>query len=124
MDNKRKEERKNLMAFTPVYGLHPKTLLGFVEDLTTRGAMLIGERAVETDKQITVMIEVPGALPQSTTPRLVIPARIAWCKPEERPNYYNIGLEFVNLSPEETRMIEAVLRRYEFRRDLPVNKVD
>jgi hypothetical protein len=26
------------MAFTPVYMLHPKTLLGYLEDLTTYGA--------------------------------------------------------------------------------------
>ena len=124
MDNKRKEERKNLMAFTPVYGLNPKTLLGYVEDLTVHGAMIIGEKPVEVNKQVTLLIEVPGALPESTTPRLRIPARVAWCRPEDKPDYYDIGLEFVDPSPEETRMIEAVLKRYEFRRDLPVRNID
>ena len=124
MDDKRKEERKNLMAFTPVYGLHPKTLLGYVEDLTIHGAMLIGEKPVEINKQITVLIEVPGALPESTTPRLMIPARVAWCKQESKPNYYDIGLEFSDLQPTELHMIEAVLKRYEFRRQIPTSKVE
>src|SRR5690242_3128223 len=104
MNDKRKEERKNLMAFTPVYGLQPKTLLGYVEDLTIHGAMLIGEKPVETNKLIMVVIEIPGTLPESTTPRLVIPARVAWCRPEKKPNYYDIGLEFSNLKPEEIQM--------------------
>ena len=44
MSDKRKEERKSLMTFTPVYGLHPKTLLGYAEDLTVHGAMVVGEK--------------------------------------------------------------------------------
>ena len=124
MSDKRKEERKNLMAFTPVYGLQPKTLLGYVEDLTIHGAMLIGEKPVETNKLIMVVIEIPGSLPESTTPRLVIPARVAWCTPEKKPNYYDIGLEFSNLKPEEIQMIETVLKRYEFRRQIPAAKIE
>ena len=124
MSDKRKEERKSLMAFTPVYSLHPKTLLGYIEDLTIHGARVIGEKPVGTDKQITLLIEIPGALPESTAPRLLLPARIAWCKPEDKPNYYDIGLEFSNLKPEEIKMIEAVLRRYEFRRQVPTTDVE
>jgi hypothetical protein len=122
--DKRKEERKNLMAFTPVYGLHPKTLLGYVEDLTVHGAMLIGEKPVEIDLQITVMIEVPGALPEATTPLLKIPARVAWCRQESESIYFDIGLEFYDLQPAEIKMIEAVLKRYEFHREIPASKVE
>ena len=124
MSDQRKEERKSLMAFTPIYSLHPKTLLGYVEDLTIHGARIIGEKPVETDKQITLLIEIPGALPESTVPRLIIPARVAWCRQESTPNYYDIGLEFSNLETEEIKMIEAVLRRYEFRRQVPTTDVE
>jgi len=124
MDDKRRKERKNLMAFTPVYGLHPKTLLGYVEDLTTSGTMVIGEKQLEVGYQTAILIEVPGALPESTAPRLIFPARVAWCKPEGQPNYYNIGFEFLELRAEEIKMIEAVLHRYEFRRQVPVRNID
>ena len=125
MDDKRKEERKNLMAFTPVYGLHPKTLLGYVEDLTTIGAMVIGEKEMEVGHQTVIMIEVPGALPESTSPRLIFPARVAWCKPEEgKPGYYDIGFEFLELRADEIKTIEAVLHRYEFRREVPLKDID
>jgi len=124
MNDKRKEERKNLMAFTPVYGLNPKKLLGYVEDLTVHGAMIIGEIPMETNKQITLLIEIPGNLPESTAPRLIVPARVAWCREESTPYYYDIGLEFSDLKPEEIKMIEAILRRYEFRRQVPVEEVE
>ena len=124
MSDQRKEERRSLKAFTPVYGLRPKILLGYMEDLTLHGTMLIGEKPVETGKQLTILIEIPGALPESTVPRLILPARVAWCRSEDKPNYYDIGLEFSNLQPDEIKMIEAMLRRYEFRRQLPTRKVD
>jgi len=124
MDEKRKEERMNLMAFTPVYGLHPKTLLGYVEDLTTSGAMVLGEKQLEIGYQTVIMIEVPSKLPMSTAPRLIFPARVAWCKPEGKPNYFNIGFEFLELRADEIAMIEAVLHRYEFKREVPIRNIE
>ena len=124
MNDKRKETRKSLMAFTPVYGLHPKTLLGYVEDLTVHGAMVIGEKSLEIGKHITLLIEIPSTVPEATVPRLLIPARVAWCRQENHPVYYDIGLEFSDLKPEEIKMIEAVLRRYEFHRQVPTSKVE
>lgn len=124
MSDQRKQERKSLQAFTPVYGLHPKTLLGYMEDLTIHGAMVIGEKSVEVNKQITLLIEIPGDVPSATVPRLTIPARVAWCRTENRSGYFDIGFEFTDLQPDIIKMIEAVLRRYEFRRQVPATKVD
>lgn len=124
MDNQRKVTRKNLMAFTPVYGLHPRTLLGYVEDLTTGGTMVIGEKAVEVGRQFKLAIEIPGTADEKTVPRITVEARVAWCKPDKQPNYFNIGFEFTDLQPKDEEVIEAVLRRYEFRRELPVSKID
>ena len=124
MANQRKVTRKNLKAFTPVYGLHPRILLGYIEDLTTGGTMVIGEKAVEVGKHFKLAIEIPGSADEKTVPRITVPARVAWCKPDKQPNYFNIGFEFTDLQPEDEEIIEAVLRRYEFRRELPVSKVE
>ena len=124
MGDHRKEERKNLLAFTPVFGLRPKTLLGYVEDLTTRGAKVIGEKPVETDKHMTLLIEFPGDVPESTTPRIMIPARVAWCKKENHTHYFDIGFEFTEVKPEDTKNIEAILKRYEFHRQVPATDVE
>jgi hypothetical protein len=64
MNNHRKESRKKLMAFTPVYDLLHKTLLGYVGDLTLQGVMVIGEKTVETNKHFTLGIEFPSSLPE------------------------------------------------------------
>lgn len=124
MSDQRKETRKNLMAFTPVYGLHPRTLFGYIEDLTVKGAMIIGEEPVEVNKHLTLEIEFPRDIPELTTPRMKIPARVAWCKPERGPHYFDIGFEFTELKPEDEKSIEALLRRYEFRRQVPTQELE
>ena len=71
MNNHRKESRKKLMAFTPVYDLLHKTLLGYVGDLTLQGVMVIGEKFIEVDKQLTLGIEFPASQPDLPAMRVV-----------------------------------------------------
>jgi hypothetical protein len=115
MSNNRKESRKKLIAFTPVYDLLHKTLLGYVGDLTLQGVMVIGEKTAEVDKHFTLGIEFPESLPEVPAMRVVIPTRVAWCRQDDSPQYFNIGLEFIDVSPENIRIIEAILERYQFR---------
>lgn len=115
MTNVRKESRKKLMAFTPVYELQHKRLLGYVADMTLKGAMVSGEKTVEVDRHLTIGIEFPEAPPTMAATRIVLPARVAWCRQDESPQHFNIGLEFTEISPENLKVIEAVLERYQFR---------
>jgi hypothetical protein len=124
MENQRKETRRNLQAFTPVYILQPRSLLGYIEDLTTRGTLVVGERSMEPGGQVMLSIEFLGTLEGMVQPRVVAPARVAWCKQEKGPRYYSIGLEFLELKPEDEKIIRALLRRFKFRRELPKPKAE
>ena len=117
MSHQRREERKKLVAFTPVYELLHKTILGYVGDLTLQGAMVVGERPIEVDKQMTIGIEVSNDTPGAPPTRFAVIARVAWCRQDESPQYHNIGLEFVNLTPQQTETLQAIIERYQFRRD-------
>ena len=114
MDNRRKENREKLTAFTPVYFLNPKTLLGYLSDLTLHGGMVLGEKSVEVNKQGSLAIEFPNTLKDIGT-RIVVPARVAWCRTDvDSPNYITIGFEFTGLSPEHSKVITAILKKYRF----------
>jgi hypothetical protein len=124
MGDHRKAQRENLKAFTPVFRLKPRAVLGYIEDLTLNGAMVIGEKMLEVDQHMTLSIEFPGGLPELSDPNMVIPARVAWCRQEEKSGYFMTGFEFVGLSPENEKSIEAILRRYTFRRQVHLKDVD
>jgi len=115
MSERRKESRKKVMAFTPVYDLDKKRLLGYLGDLTLQGAMVIGAKTMEVDKQLTLKIEFQDDLPGIATRHLTIPARVARCDRDESPNSYKIGFEFTDIQLEHYDIIEALLERYHFR---------
>lgn len=114
-NNRRIETRRKLMAFTPVYDLHPRILLGYLGDITLRGAMIIGTNLVTINKETELEINFPSDLPDVSAFKTVIPARIAWCRKDESPDYYNTGVQFTEVSPQNEEMLKYILERYHFR---------
>ncbi|MEP6894072.1 MAG: PilZ domain-containing protein [Chloroflexota bacterium] len=114
MNEHRKEERKKLTVFTPVHDVQKDTLLGYIADLTSNGALLIGERPAEVDMQITLAIDFPET-PESHGSREVIPARVAWCKREPDAWYYDTGVEFHDINQHSKVILDSILGGYQNR---------
>jgi hypothetical protein len=118
MRERRKQERKNLMAYTQVYDLYGGFLLGYLGDLTLQGAMVISEHVQQKDADITLAFELPE-LPNDITTRMTLPARVAWCEQDLSPQFFNVGFEFKFVNEQQKKLIEAIIKEYEFRRDTP-----
>ena len=116
MDERRKDIRRKLMAFTPVYDLsHPRTLLGYLGDLTLQGALVISEKPVSVNKELSLQIEFPNDLADIQITRVTIPARVAWCRQDDSPIYYNIGVEFTEAASKHAELFQEIMARYQFR---------
>ena len=122
--NRRSEKRRKLMAFTPVYDLHPRLLLGYLGDMTLRGALIIGTVMTTVGKETTLEINFPSELPDLPVMKAIIPARIAWCRQDESPEYYNIGVQFLKVTPDTMNLLQNILARYHFRYVLSDNDFD
>ena len=119
LSDRRQEKRKVVMAFTLVYELEKGKVLGYLRDLTMKGAQVNGEKTLAVNTQITLSIELPEEMPGVKPNRLDIPARVARCVEDpESSSSYEIGFEFTNLQPEQTQAIEELLERYHFRHKL------
>jgi hypothetical protein len=118
MQERRKETRKSLMAYTKVYDLYGGLLLGYLSDLTLMGAMVIGEREFPENTELTIAIELPE-LPGVTALRITVPVRVAWSQQDLSPDYFNIGFEFKEVTEFQKNVIQAIIDNYEFRRDAP-----
>jgi len=118
MQERRKQPRKNLMAYSQVYDLYGGALLGYLGDLTPSGAMVIGERKVEVDSEITLQFEVPE-IEDIQLKKLSLPSRVAWCQPDVSLQYQNIGFEFKEITGEQNKVIAAIMEAYEFRHEMP-----
>ena len=118
MQERRKAQRKNLMAYTQVFDLYGGYLLGYLGDLNLRGAMVIGNKLMTENTELTLAIELPD-LPNISVPRIAIPARVVWHQQDISPEFFNVGFEFKEVTPEQKTVIEAIMKNYEFRRDMP-----
>ncbi|MBE0683916.1 MAG: PilZ domain-containing protein [Anaerolineales bacterium] len=118
MKERRKEARKNLMAYTQVFDLYGGFLLGYLSEMNSHGAMVIGEKTMKENSELTISIELPE-LPGIRATRMTIPVRVVWCQQDLSPQFFNIGFEFKEVSAEQKAMIEAIIQNYEFRRDTP-----
>lgn len=114
-DDRRKEDRKLVMKFTPVYEADNGKLLGYLRDLTLQGALVIGEKKLEVDTLLTLRFNLPDDLLNIAAFNLTVAARVARCIEDETPNSYQIGFEFKDIGLEQTEIIEALLERYHFR---------
>ncbi|MCB0101489.1 MAG: PilZ domain-containing protein [Anaerolineales bacterium] len=118
-DERRKQERKTLVAYTQVFDLYGGNLLGYLGDLTVSGAMIISEKAMKPDTDITLAIEMPE-LPDIKVVRMSMTARVVWCQQDLSPQYFNIGFEFKEVKDEHKKLIETIIQNYQFRRDVPI----
>lgn len=116
--NRRKEARKTVMKFTPVYDADKGRLLGYLRDLTLQGALVIGEKTMEVDTITTLKFNLPEDLPKIDANHLTIAARVARCIKDESPGSYKIGFEFKDIQLDQADIIEALLERYHFRHKL------
>lgn len=118
MTNQRKSERVKATTFATVYDLQNRTLLGFLGDLTLRGVMAVGEKAVETGHDTILEIEFRGAA-EVPGERLTIPAHVAWSRQEAGSTYFHTGFEFLEMTEQNKKVIEALVERYRFSSEVP-----
>ncbi len=118
MSKLRMEKRRKVMTFTPVYDQDANLLLGYLGDLTLKGALMVSEEPVMIDQTFNLAIEfrTTSEVPAKS---MITPARAAWCKQEEHRTYYNTGMEFLEMTEMNKRTIEAILKKYQFSRELP-----
>jgi hypothetical protein len=106
------------MSYSQVFDLSQGKLIGYLGDLNLLGAMVIGDETLKVEDQLTISIQLPE-LPRITATRLAVPVRVVWCHQDLSPEYFNVGFEFKEVLPEQKKIIEAIIERYEFRRDTP-----
>src|SRR5688572_7830341 len=111
----RKDIRKKLMAFTPVYDSISNSLVGYVGNINMFGMMVVSERVAEVGREVILNVEFPKSLLEADDKNLVAPARVAWCKQDESIKSCTIGFEFTKTTAEQTALIRRIMERYHFR---------
>ena len=118
MEERRKQPRKDLMSYSQVFDVHGGYLIGYLGDLTALGAMVISDAPIPADRELTIQVQLPE-LEGFSDETITVPVRVAWCRQDLSPEYFNVGMEFKKLTGKQQQIIEAILENYEFRRQNP-----
>ena len=111
MDNRRQQERTYLTTFTQVLDRRSGRLLGYLADLTTGGALLVGDQNLETGSLLHLKIGLPENYPRQM---ILLDARVAWSQPESEPDTYKVGLQLVNPQPDDLSLLGRLISDYGF----------
>lgn len=105
----RMERRRKALTYTPVYDDNrANLLLGYLGDLTLKGALLISEEPLPVNQFLSLAIEF-RRVPDKPGGRVLIPARVVWCQLEDHKTYYNVGLEFQTMPEHNRKTLESAL---------------
>jgi hypothetical protein len=115
MDEKRQLPRKYLIIFSRVFERTLGKLLGYLSDLSESGGMIISEEAMQVGDTISLRLDLPDPKIFHAH-NLHLEARVARCDPDLSPAFYDIGLEFLDLTPEKKIVVQRMMEVYEFHR--------
>lgn len=107
MGDRRKLERKYLTYFSRVVDRNNGRLLGYLVDLTTGGALLVGNTPLKTNEIFHLRIDLPEGF--SSQEQLDIDVEAVWCHPDVDPEFYRTGLKLLQPQPADLLVLERLL---------------
>ena len=115
-DERRKLERKFLVVYSRVFDRKTGKVIGYLSDLTVKGAMVIGEHHMENGETHQLRIDLPESS-EFNKDHLDINAKSVWSKPDIDPVFFNTGFEFGEINSGDEKIIQRMIELYEFRRE-------
>ncbi len=85
-------------------------LLGYLVDLTTGGALMIGNLSLKPGMVLPIRIDLPEDFaPQE---HLDLITKVVWILPDVDPELYRTGLQMVEIQPSDLVVLEQLLNNY------------
>jgi hypothetical protein len=109
-EDRRRQDRKFLTFFAQVSDRRNGMLLGYLVDLTTGGALLIGELPLARDEIFPIRMDLPEGFADKD--RLELDVRAVWNSPDVDPGLYRTGLRLINPSGEDLNLLVKLLDKY------------
>ena len=116
MDERRRIPRKYLIIYSRVFDQTLGKLLGYLSDLSQKGAMIIADEPLDVGAILLLRFDLPDPKIFHSH-SLMITSRVVHCITDISPDFYDIGLEFLDVTPEKRIIIEKMMEVYEFHRE-------
>ena len=113
MQERRKASRRDLIFYSRVSDAITGRQVGNLLNITVGGAMVLCEKPIEPQTVMELHIELPDGIAEKS--ELVITATSVWHQPDINPEFYDVGLRFQEVTPEDQEIIQVLVKEYGFR---------
>ena len=110
MDERRKQDRRILTFFSRVIDRTNERLIGYLVDMTTDGALIVGNMPLKVNTNILLRIDLPESYGDQQ--QLEIEARAIWCSPDEDPDLYRTGMQLIHIENADQEVLERLISEY------------
>jgi hypothetical protein len=110
MDDRRRQDRKLMTYFSRVMDRNNGRLLGYLVDMTTGGALVIGNVPLRVNSIFQLRIDLPESYGERT--QLDIEARAIWSQPDPDPDLYRTGIQLIGVDPADLQILERLITDY------------
>jgi hypothetical protein len=111
MAERRRATRKTISYYIQIMDAATQDVIGNLVDVSSAGIMIDGRNSLPIDKIIRIRMD--------TTPEVAnllhieFSARVKWCHADTvSPGIYDIGLEFVQISPSNAEVLTRIAEKY------------
>ncbi|MCS7011440.1 MAG: PilZ domain-containing protein [Anaerolineales bacterium] len=113
MKDRRKVKRRYLLYYARIYDRESHQQIGNLVDITPSGAMILSPSAFPVGKVLRLQIELTDDI--AAQPYLEVEGKVKWTQPDIEPQTYNLGIEFIQVTEEDKKIIEKIIALYGFR---------
>lgn len=92
--NQRKVDRRHLIYYLRVFNQSDNQLLGNLVDISTRGIMIVSDRAIEPDQRFHLKMVLPETLEGSR--EVEFEAESRWCQNDANKDFFDTGFELID----------------------------
>jgi Tfp pilus assembly protein PilZ len=111
MPERRKHKRRPVSYYVQVADALTQRSIGHLLDITPKGMMIDSKQPFPIGKDYHLRLEMNADI--SDTGFIDFIARCIWCNPDSmEPNLFDIGLEIVNISPHDAKIVQLIAEKY------------
>ena len=111
VSEKRRLERRIVTYYIPVTDVGTSKLIGVILDISPRGFKLDCREQIPAGHVNNFRIELPSDFGSQSS--LSFSGRSKWCHRDYiDPSSYNVGYEFVNVSPNNAQLLQNIFEKY------------
>jgi hypothetical protein len=112
-NNRRLRKRVNLSVYLSALNAADGTELGHLLDISAAGFLVLTDRELLPQEDMSVNITLPEPIETRTTINVL--AKFIRCKDSKRKKFYEAAFEIIYASSDTKRIIETIQQRWELK---------